>query len=204
MNRTVEPNKIMNDIVLDMLKRRRSVTAAKLGSPGPDARVLSEILEIAARVPDHKRLAPWRFLTFQGDTRAAFGAVLERICIEEEVEPPSEMRLETERGRFVRAPVVVAVIANPQIPSVVPEWEQTLSTGAVCLNLCLAANAQGFATSWITEWYAFSPGVAKALHLGENERVAGFIYIGTAREAPSERERPVLSEIVQEWRSEMP
>jgi len=189
----------MSNTTLDMLKRRRSVSAANLGSPGPDPSALNEILEIASRVPDHKRLVPWRFLTFRGDTRRQFGAVLEQICAQEETDPPSAMRLETERGRFLRAPVVVAVIASPQIPSVVPEWEQTLSTGAVCQNLCLAANAQGFSTSWITEWYAFSPGVAKALHLGEHERVAGFIYIGTAQEAPSERERPLLSDIVQEW-----
>lgn len=190
----------MRDTILDMLKQRRSVSAAKLGAPGPDANALNEILAIAARVPDHKKLAPWRFLTFQGETRTTFGAVLERICAEEEAEPPSEMRLQTERNRFLRAPVVIAVIASPNIPSVVPEWEQTLSAGAACLNLCLAANAQGFATNWITEWYAYSEGVAKALQLQEHERVAGFIYIGTAQEAPSERERPRLSDIVQEWR----
>ena len=110
------------------------------------------------------------------------------------------MRLETEAKRFLRAPVVVAVISSPRKDhKATPEWEQVLSTGAVCQNLVLAANAMGFGTSWITEWYAYSPGIARVLELAATERVAGFIYIGTALEKPEERERPRLEDIVRHW-----
>jgi len=80
-----------------------------------------------------------------------------------------------------------------------PEWEQILSAGAACFNLCLAANAMGYGTSWITEWIAYSAGVRAALGLTENERIAGFVYIGTPAESPQERERPALSDIVKRW-----
>jgi nitroreductase len=185
---------------LELLEKRRSVSANKLGGMGPSREKLDRILKIAARVPDHRKLAPWRFIVFAGEARKRFGAVLADVCAREEKEPPSAMRLETEAARFMRAPVVVAVISSPrQDNKATPEWEQVLSAGAACQNLVLAANASGFATCWITEWYAYSPGVAQALKLTPSEKVAGFIYIGTAQEKPEERERPEMSDIVQRW-----
>lgn len=185
---------------LELLEKRRSISANKLGVPGPSPEQLDRILGIAARVPDHRKLAPWHFIVFAGDARARFGAVLAEVCLREEKETPSAMRLETEAARFLRAPVVVAVISSPRQDSkATPEWEQILSAGAVCQNLVVAANALGFGTSWITEWYAYSSGVAAALKLSTGERVAGFIYIGTAQEKPEERERPRLAAIVRRY-----
>lgn len=185
---------------LELLEKRRSVSANKLGEPGPSTTQLERILRIAARVPDHRKLAPWRFIVFTGDARVKFGSVLAEVCKREEKDAPSAMRLETEAARFLRAPAVVAVISSPRKDSkATPEWEQVLSAGAVCQNLVVSANASGFATCWITEWYAYSPGVAQALEMTAGERVAGFIYIGTAQEKSEERERPLMDTIVKHW-----
>lgn len=189
----------MHQSTLELLARRRSVKADKLVAPGPDEGQLRKILTIAARVPDHKKLAPWRFVVFAGDARAAFGDIMATACQGEEKEPPSRVRLDLERQRFLRAPLVVAVVSRIVPHRSAPDWEQTLSAGAACYNLCLAANAMGFATNWLTEWIAYSPAIAAALGLAAHERVAGFIYIGTAREAPEERERPVLDDLVTHW-----
>jgi len=189
----------MNNDVLEFLMKRRSVLAKNLGDPGPNASEISNILRVAARVPDHKKLVPWRFITFQGDSRTRFGEILADACAIEEDMDPSPDRLEIERNRFTRAPLVIAAIARLNARPAVPEWEQVLSTGAACQNLTLAANAYGYSSQWITEWYAYSPNVAKALKLEDNERVAGFIYIGTAQEPPSERPRPDMDDIVTAW-----
>jgi len=186
--------------VLQLLEQRRSASANKLGEPGPSAAQLDRILRIAARVPDHRKLAPWRFIVFSGEARARFGAILAEVCREEEKDAPSPVRLETEAARFLRAPVVVAVVSSPRHDSkATPRWEQELSAGAACQNLVVAANATGYATCWITEWYAYSPGVARALGLTDGERIAGFIYIGTPLEKNEERERPRLEDIVRRW-----
>lgn len=189
----------MTSTVLDFLLSRRSSKPALLDAPGPSEAELCQILTAAARVPDHKKLTPWRFVIFSGEGRADFGEKLADICAREEAGVPSEVRLETERQRFLRAPLVIAVIASPAVPSPVPEIEQTLSAGAACFNLCLAANALGYGTSWITEWYAFSPGVRELLGLGASEQVAGFIYVGTARKAQPDRDRPDLGAITSRW-----
>jgi nitroreductase len=189
----------MTSTVLDFLLSRRSSKPTLLEAPGPSEVELTRILTAAARVPDHKKLMPWRFVVFAGEARAAFGEKLVEICAREEAEAPSDVRLETERQRFLRAPLVVAVVASPAMPSPVPEIEQTLSAGAACFNLCLAANALGYGTSWITEWYAFSPGVRDVLGLGEKEQVAGFVYIGTASEAQPDRDRPDVEAITTHW-----
>ncbi len=96
--------------------------------------------------------------------------------------------------------MVIAVVSRVTPHRSAPEWEQVLSAGAACLNLCLAANALGYGTSWITEWIAYNAAVGVALHLADNERIAGFIYIGTPTERSDERERPALAEIVSRWR----
>jgi nitroreductase len=109
------------------------------------------------------------------------------------------VRLETERKRFLRAPLVVAVVSRVREMRGAPEWEQVLSAGAACMNLCVAANALGYGTTWITEWVSYSKAFGEGFGLAGNERIAGFIYIGTAKERPAERERPQLSEVVMRW-----
>ena len=189
----------MRQEALELLLTRRSAKAGMLGKPGPDPAQLTTILTAAARVPDHKKLVPWRFIVFEGEARAAFGRVLLGACAAEEKEPPSAVRLETERTRLLRAPTVVAVVSRATPNPAAPEWEQILSCGAVCQNLALAANALGFDTCWLTEWYSYSPGVRAALDLAANEKLAGFIYIGTAKERQADRERPDLARIVTRW-----
>ena len=190
--------KSMTNPTLELLLKRRSVKA--LSAPGPTAAELDLILTAAARVPDHKQLTPWRFIVFEGAARAAFGEALARIVVAEEKDPPSAVRVETERQRLMGAPVVIAVISRVVQTAGAPELEQVLSCGAACQNLCLAANALGFGTLWVTRWYSYSPGVAEHLALAANERIAGFIHIGTATEQQADRKRPALADIVTRYK----
>ena len=190
----------MENPIIAFLSARRSVKPDRLVAPGPSPAELDTILTIASRVPDHKKLAPWRFIVLEGEARARLGEVVADACIAAEKEPPSHVRLETERMRLMRAPLVIAVVSRVTPHRSAPEWEQVLSAGAACLNLCLAANALGYGTSWITEWIAYNAPVGAALHLADNERIAGFIYVGTPTERSDERERPALAEIVSRWR----
>ena len=190
----------MSNPTLDHLLTRRSVLANALGEPGPDAAQIRQLLTAAARVPDHKKLVPWRFVLFQGEAREDFGRMLAQICQMEELEPTA-LRLEAEAKRFLRAPLVIAVISRISQTHVVPEWEQILSAGAACQNLVVAASSMGFGAQWITEWYAYSERVGEVLDLADGERVAGFVYIGTAQEKPKERARPALDDIVTAWQA---
>lgn len=186
--------------LLAFLATRRSVKPQMLAAPGPTPAERDLILALATRVPDHKKLAPWRFLVFEGEGRARAGEIFAMACLAEEEMPPSPVRLDQERQRFLRAPLVIAVVSRAMARPGVPEWEQVLSAGAACFNACLAANALGYGTSWITEWMAYSPRVCADLGLAATERIAGFVYIGTAQETPPERERPVLADLVTYWR----
>lgn len=188
----------MNDAMLAMLATRRSVKPDRLQTPAPAGEELDRILTIAARVPDHKKLVPWRFIVFEGEARKAAGELFAAACQAEEKEP-SPIRLDTERARFLRAPLVVGVISRVTKRPGAPEWEQILSAGAAAFGLCLAANALGYGTSWVTEWVAYSPTVRAGLGLAENERIAAFVHIGTPMEKPEERDRPKLADIVTRW-----
>ncbi len=189
---------MINPIIAHLLTRR-SVSANALGEPGPSEAEIEQILTAAARVPDHKKLVPWRFLLFRGEARKDFGKVLAEVCRSEEKDA-GQFRLETEANRFLRAPLVIAVISRVVKNPAAPEWEQVLSAGAACQNLLIAATALGYGAQWITEWYGYSQGVRAALKLADNERVAGFVYIGTPKETPEERERPSLADIAHPWR----
>jgi nitroreductase len=191
----------MTNAVLDLLTTRRSAKPLMLVEPAPSAAELEQILAIASRVPDHKKLAPWRFIVIEGDARARLGEDLAAACLAEDKTQPSEARLEGERNRLMRSPLVVCVVSRVTPTAAAPEWEQILSAGAACFNMCLAANAMGYGTCWLTEWIAYSPRVRTALKLAENERVAGFVYMGTAKEKQPERERPALGDIVTRWGS---
>jgi nitroreductase len=185
---------------LDLLLRRRSSSAKAMGEPGPSPEQTRLILQAGIRVPDHGKLAPWRFLVFEGEGRAQFGEVL-ASALAASKSNISEALLRFERGRFLRAPLVIAVISSPQLDKAIPEWEQRLSAGAVCQNMLIAAITLGFGAQWITEWCAYDAGIAKALGLSADERVAGFLYVGTGREPLSERPRPDLDTLVRYWRA---
>ncbi len=186
--------------ILALLKTRRSTVAKDMVPPGPSGDQLDELLQIAVRVPDHGKLAPWRFILLQDEARTEFGARLAARFKELNPAVGAEL-IEFERSRFERAPVVIGVVSTAGPHAKIPEWEQQLSAGAVCQNLLIAATAMGFAAQWLTEWYSFDEEIAFALGLGENERMAGFVYIASRAQEPSERARPDLTDRVSHWQA---
>jgi nitroreductase len=187
-----------NAQALDLLLTRKSGSPKAMTGPGPDAAQLRTILTAATRVPDHGKLTPWRFITLEGDARGRFGAELARLFKEANPNAIEEI-LAAERRRFERAPVVVAVVSRAAGNAKVPEWEQVLSSGAVCTTLLMAAHALGFTAAWYTEWPAYDGRVKPVLGLTENERISGFIYIGMPAVALEDRPRPALETIVTAW-----
>ncbi|ABI78230.1 nitroreductase family protein [Hyphomonas neptunium ATCC 15444] len=188
--------------VRSFLALRKSANKQFLSEPGPTADELDQLLSIAARVPDHRKMTPWRFITFQGNARQDFGKALATIAGRK---PNAESRDVVEAaGLLLRAPTVVAVISAPVDDGRTPVWEQELSAGALCYNLLLAANASGWGGVWLSEWITFSEEVDVLLGLKPNERLAGFIYIGTATASPQERIRPDLSGLVSAWSPDVP
>ncbi len=180
---------------LDLLATRRSVPPPLLGGPGPSRAELETLLAIASRVPDHGKLAPWRFIVIEGEARARVGETIAAAFRADNPEASGE-RLEQERRRLQHAPTVVAVVSRVGPHVKIPEWEQVLSVGAAAMNLVVAANAMGFSTSWLTEWHTYDRRVLDALGLTPQERMAGYIHLGRAKEIPSDRPRPALADIV--------
>ncbi len=183
---------------LALLKTRRSVKPIDLAGPVPSATELETLLTIAARVPDHGKLVPWRFVVFQGDARLAAGETIAARFKADHPEATAD-QVEFERRRLARAPLVVAVVSRAAPHVKIPEWEQVLSAGAAAMNLVHAAYALGFAASWITEWYAYDRRVLDALGLAAHERIVGFVHIGRPARGSEERDRPTLSEIVKHF-----
>ena len=180
-----------------LLATRRSGKARDMVAPGPSAGELHAILAAAMRVPDHGKLAPWRFVVVEDGARAALAAGIEAAYV---AEKPDAGRLEREAalGFALQAPCLVVVMARP-VESHIPAWEQALSAGAATMMLCVAAHAQGFVANWLTGWAAYSPGVLALL--GEaGERVAGFVFIGTPTRPLEERPRPDPGDVVRVWR----
>jgi nitroreductase len=184
----------MNDTIA-LLRARRSAPPAAMSGPGPTATEIEILLALAARVPDHGKLAPWRFILFEGAGRERAGEIFAEIYTK--THPgDDDLRVAAERKRFSFAPLVVGVISRAVPHQKVPEWEQILSSGAVCMNLMVAANALGFASIWLTEWVAYDHAVLGRLGVAETERVAGFIHIGRADNPREDRARPRLADIV--------
>ena len=181
--------------LLDYLKTRRSTPAFQMCEPGPSTAELEEILTLTVRVPDHGKIAPWRFIVYRGERRAELSAELLKLALQKRPDLPDDM-IEVERTRLTRAPVVIAVISTAAPHAKIPEWEQVMSAGAVCLNLLMAANAHGYVSNWLTEWYAFDEEALALLGVRSGEKVAGFIHIGSTDFPLVERPRPQLSDVV--------
>ena len=183
---------------LSHLLTRRSVSARFLTGPEPSRHDIETMLSVASRVPDHGKLAPWRFVVIQGGAREALGSIAAALAQQKQNITDPE-RLEVERTRFTRSPLVIAVVSKAAEHPKIPIWEQQLSAGAACLNLLSAASAIGYGACWLTEWVAYDADFHRALGLSEGEKIAGFIYIGHAQQQPSDRPRPALDDIVTYW-----
>ncbi|WP_337269748.1 nitroreductase family protein [Oryzifoliimicrobium ureilyticus] len=186
--------------LIDYLATRRSIPAFQMCEPGPDKAEIEDILRLAVRVPDHGKLAPWRFIIYRGEERARLGEELLKLALKAKPDLSAEM-IEVERNRFTRAPVVVGVMSTAAPHVKIPEWEQVMSAGAVCLNLIMSANAHGYVANWLSEWFAFDERAYPLLGVRDGEKVAGFIHIGSTTFPPVERPRPELSDVVT-WHGE--
>jgi nitroreductase len=184
----------MNETI-EILKRRRSVPPPMMTGPAPSAEELRTLLTVGSRVPDHGKLAPWRFLVFADDARNRASRLALEIRLAEKPDLDAAAQAE-ELRRFARAPLVVAVISRAAPHPKIPEWEQIMSAGAVCMNVIVAARALGLSATWLTEWMAYDSRFRAAIGLAEHERIAGFLHIGRATAAIEDRPRPALADIV--------
>lgn len=185
---------------IDLLKGRRSAPALSLTEPGPTDAELETLLTVAARVPDHGKLARFRFILFKGDERTRASDIIADAYLAKNPQPdPDQLRIE--KRRLSMAPLVVAVVCRAGPHEKIPEWEQVMTSGAVCINLIVAANAMGFATVWLTEWYAYDRGVLERFGVEPAEKIAGFIHIGRNPNPRDDRPRPALADIVTSFKA---
>ena len=183
--------------LLSLLKTRRSAKPRAMTGPGPTAQELEQMLALAARVPDHGKLHPWRFVVVEDEDRDAFAALLRQALSEED--PCATIAHHNKEDEFAHYAGTLVVLVSAAIEGhKIPVWEQQLSCGAAGMNLLLAAHALGYVAGWVTGWRAYSPRVTNAF-CGPGERIAGFIFIGQSAVELEERPRPVLSDVVRRW-----
>jgi nitroreductase len=182
---------------IDLLKTRRSPRISDLAEPGPSDAEIETLLTVASRVPDHGKLAPWRFVVLRKKGRAPLADALAR-CFRADHPEATPDQIEKERARFADSPLIVGVISRAGPHAKIPEWEQILSAGAACMNLVNAAHALGFGANWVTGWAAYDRSCLDLLGVAPNERVAGFVHIGKPTAPLEDRPRPKLADIVSE------
>jgi nitroreductase len=182
--------------LLRFLALRRSASAATLRAPGPDEADVAKLLRLAVRVPDHGKLFPWRFIVLRDEAKVAYLQALEPLAADQ----PNPEKALAALAKVRNPPLSICVVSR-LVEATIPEWEQRLSSGAVCMALLIAAQAAGYGANWITDWYAYDARATAVLGLTEKERVAGFVHIGTPAETPLERVRPVVADLTREWTS---
>lgn len=187
-----------NQPALDFLLTRRSRPAKTLEAPVPDREALVTLLTAAARTPDHGKLEPWRFIVLEKPALERLADLAERRAGELGLD---EVQVAKGRDQYDQGQLAVAVIEVPRESEKVPALEQTYSAGAVCLSLLNAALAASWGANWLSGWPSHDRGfVEEGLGLEPHERVAGLIFLGTERVAPSDRPRPDLDKVVT-WQS---
>ena len=179
---------------LALMASRRSAAAQTLRAPGPDAGELADLLRLAARVPDHGKMTPWRFVVLEGAGKAALVERLRALAPGQDNPAKALAAL----GKMSAPPLGVVVVSSPREGGK-PVWEQQMSAGAVCMNLLLAGEAMGYGANWITDWYAYDPAARALIGVGEGEQVAGVVFIGAPSEDALERVRPDLDALVSRY-----
>jgi nitroreductase len=180
---------------IELLKTRRSMKPREMTGPGPSPAELETILTIGARVPDHGKLVPWRFIVFEGDARVRAGKIIAGVFAKKNPQAGAA-EIEVEKKRLTDAPLVIGVVSLTKPHPKVPAWEQELSAGASAMNIVTAATALGFGACWLTGWFAFDRDVLDGFGLKPDEKLVGLVHIGNVTKPNEDRPRPALSDIV--------
>lgn len=181
---------------LEALTTRRS--ALQLAEPAPDDAALKQLLCAAARAPDHGRLRPWHIIVMRGDARARFGDLLaEALARREPNVPPAKM--EAERKKPLRAPLLLVVGARIRESAKIPAVEQVISAGAAATNIMVAAHAMGFGAMWRTGPPAYDPFVKAGLGLALTDCIVGILYLGTPQSMPPQSKTIDFTTFSVEW-----
>lgn len=188
----------MTSPIIDYLLTRNSAPIPELRGPAPSDADIDTMLRAASRVPDHGRLEPWRFILYRGDARVEIGEKLAALA-ESREGPLNDVRRAQELARFSRAPLVIGVISSPKAHPKIPQWEMFLSGGMAAMNLIIAANALGYGANLITNWYSDCEEGRALLGLAPQERVVGFVHIGSYEGAGQERQRPDVSKLYADY-----
>lgn len=190
---------MLNDLssALALLETRRSGKPRDMAGPGPTPAELERILTIAARTPDHGKLAPWRFVIVGDDQRAAFAQLLSAALGEHDQEATAA-HFQKEKQFAHYAGSLVVLVSSPVQGHKIPVWEQELSCGAAGMNLLLAGHALGYVGGWVTGWRAYDERV-RAAFCAPGERIAGFIFIGKAATKLEDRPRAPLATVARPW-----
>lgn len=176
----------------DLLLARRSTAPDSLLTPGPSRAEIDQLVSIAMRVPDHGRIGPWRLVLIAGEAKTRW---LDKLfALAETREDAGKSRVTTKK--LVAAPLIIVIVSAPVTGHKVPEWEQQLSAGAVGMNLLNGAAALGYGANWLTGWHAYDPDATALIGLGEDERVAGVVLVGSVAEPAAERERADPARVV--------
>ena len=189
--------------MLARLEARRSAPLRGLVEPGPDRQELACMLRLGARVPDHGRLVPWRFIVVEGEARRQAGEQLDALYAQQNPDLPAA-KADMWTLYMLRAPLMVVLVSRPDPAAKVPEWNQVLSAGAAGMALTTAAAALGFATQWLLKWPGRDPQAAALFGVKPGEKVAGFIHVGRPVRLNEDRPRPSLDEVVSYWSPDQP
>jgi nitroreductase len=188
----MQPAPALGPDLTTVLATRRSTMPDMLVAPGPTEAELDRLLTIALRVPDHGRLAPWRIILIEGESKQRW--IEQLLALAETREDAAKSRVSTRK--LASAPLVAAVISSPTPGHKVPEWEQELSAGALTMNLLNGAAVLGYGANWLTGWHAYDPRAMELLKLAPGEKIAGVVLIGTIAERAMERDRMTPDRVV--------
>ncbi len=181
---------------LDALHSR--ISAPRLSDPAPDQSILENIYKAAFRAADHGLLRPWRFLVIRGESRNKLGELFLQANLEQNPEISVEKQ-DSIRNKPLRAPLILVSISSLKDHPKVPEFEQDLSAAAASQNMLVAAHAQGVGAMWRTGSMAYHQTVMKGLGLTEDEKIIGFLYLGTINGPLKTLREPNIDDFFQEW-----
>ena len=170
----------------------------RLAEPAPNETQLDNICKDALRAADHGLLRPWRFLIIRGDALTRLGELFVQAA-RADADDFSDAQAERLMNKPHRAPMIIVTISSPSEHPKVPEFEQDLSAAAATQNMLVAAYAQGIGAMWRTGSMAFHPVVKKGLGLSSNEKIIGFLYLGTAKDATRNIQQVKPGDYFQEW-----
>lgn len=178
----------------ELIASRRSVFPPNYSGEKVDDKIIKKMLENANWAPSHKLTQPWKFIVYTGEGLRRLGLAQAEIykSVTQTDGTFKEERFQNLLFKPMQSSHIIVIGMKRDEKNSVPEIEEVGAVFCAVQNMYLTATAYGVGAYLSTGGITYFDVAKKIFNLEKDDRLIGFLHIGTVKEWPKPNKRELI------------